>query len=83
MEKLKDKITNVILIGAPVAKIAFTKTKVSIIYAKKDPLSWNVSYNIKQYCAGDFGHLDYFTFGKNKKKGNIDKVVEIIKKIIK
>ena len=75
--KLKNKITNVVLIGAPVAKIWRSKTKVSILYAAYDPLGWTIGFGFKSYFTGWYGHTDYF----NKK--NIGNVVNIIRRIIK
>lgn len=58
--KLKNKITNVVLIGAPVAKIWRSKTKVSILYAAYDPLGWTIGFGFKSYFTGWYGHTDYF-----------------------
>ncbi len=77
MKKMKGKITNVVLIGAPIAETWKTTTKISMIYAGWDPLSWNIGWGYKSYFAGWIGHQDYF----NKK--NINKVAKIVKKIIK
>ena len=75
--KLKNKITNVVLIGAPVAKIWRSKTKVSILYAGYDPLGWTIGFGFKSYFTGWYGHTDYFN------KENIGNVVNIIRRIIK
>ena len=75
--KLKNKITNVVLIGAPVAKIWRSKTKVFILYAGYDPLGWTIGFGFKSYFTGWYGHTDYFN------KENIGNVVNIIRRIIK
>ena len=75
--KLKNKITNVVLIGAPVAKIWRSKTKVPILYAGYDPLGWTIGFGFKSYFTGWYGHTDYFN------KENIGNVVNIIRRIIK
>ena len=76
MEKMKGKITNVVLIGTPILETWTSKTKVSLIYGGWDPLSWNIGWGYKSYFAGWIGHTDYFN---NK---NISKVAGIVNRII-
>jgi len=76
MEKMKNKFNHVVLIGAPVLEFWRSTTKVSLIYAGWDPLSWNIGFGFKSYFAGWFGHTGYF----NRK--NINKVANIVNKII-
>lgn len=77
MEKMNNKFNNVVLIGAPINKSWTSTTKVSIIWAMYDPLSWIVGRGFKSYFAGWFGHTDYFN------KTNIKTVAKIVMGIIK
>lgn len=77
MVKMKNKLTNVVLIGAPILKSWKSTTKVSLLYAAWDPLSWNIGWGFKAYFTGWYGHTDYFS------KQNINNVANIVKKIIK
>ena len=76
MEKLQGKITNVVLIGAPIAEVWKTKTKISVIYSGKDLLSWNIGWGFRSYFAGWIAHTDYF----NSK--NINNIAKIVNRII-
>ncbi len=76
MVKLKNKLNNVVLIGTPILKSWKLTTKVSMIYAGWDPLSWNVGWGFKSYFAGWIGHTSYFS------DKNIDNVANIVNKII-
>ena len=76
MTKIKNAFNHVVLIGSPVLKSWRSTTKVSLIYAGWDPLSWNIGWGFKSYFAGWFGHTNYFD------SKYIDKVVNIVDKII-
>ena len=77
MVKMANKFTNVVLIGAPVVRSWKSKTKVSVLYAGWDPLSWTVGWGFKSYFTGWYGHTGYFT------SKNINNVAKIVKRIIK
>ncbi|MGN0179302.1 MAG: RHS repeat-associated core domain-containing protein [Monoglobaceae bacterium] len=77
MTSMKNKFNNCVLIGSPILKAWKSTTKVSVIYAAWDPLSWTIGYGFKSYFAGWFGHTSYFN------KDNIDNVAKIVAGIIK
>ncbi len=76
MTKMKNTFNHVVLIGSPILKSWRSTTKVSIIYAGWDPLSWNIGWGFKSYFAGWFGHTNYFD------DKYIHKVVNIVTNII-
>lgn len=77
MEKMKNQFNNVVPIGAPVAEMCRSTTKVSMIYAGWDPLSWNIGFGYKTYFAGWFGHTSYFSDKYIKKVASIvDKIID-------
>ena len=76
MEVLGDQVDNVILIGTPVMEIFKTRTKISMIYAGYDVLSWNLTIGVEQYFGGWYGYGGYFSVS------NIENTVSTVKKIL-